>query len=437
MHSTIKPLRFVVAAMVLVVWQLSVIPLATTRVTALSQTELAPATSAVGGSLENQLEEVQKKLGDLRKQKQDIQGAIDAERSKQSGVNNEISSIARERDLLQAEVDEKDLVIQELNLQIEILTNTIADTEKVIVKTKADISDLEVEADKQLSSMYLDLKTYNTGISLIFADGSADIVKTGLYQKTIQDDTNNALKGLKQKNDELNAEITKLEESKVKIESDRKVLDDEKVALAAKKGELQTKISRLVALFNESQRSIDANRKARESLSDQEAKYLGEEELLKQQIFNRVGTINNGTFVKKGTIIGYQGLTGLTTGYHLHFGVMYNGGYQNPCSYLPSGRFGNCGGNGQIDWPLKGTFYYTSAYGYRPEFGSYHRAIDIAHPTQNAPVYAAHDGWYIRGFEPCNPSYWLCKSGGANYVILCQNKSNCNSGFKTMYWHLK
>ena len=41
-----------------------------------------------------------------------------------------------------------------------------------------------------------------------------------------------------------------------------------------------------------------------------------------------------GDFVEAGQILGYMGSTGVSTGSHLHFGVMYNGAWVNPLKYV-------------------------------------------------------------------------------------------------------
>jgi murein DD-endopeptidase MepM/ murein hydrolase activator NlpD len=46
-------------------------------------------------------------------------------------------------------------------------------------------------------------------------------------------------------------------------------------------------------------------------------------------------TVSQGEYVEQGEVIGYVGLTGYTTGYHLHFEVHRNGVIVNPLSYLP------------------------------------------------------------------------------------------------------
>lgn len=45
--------------------------------------------------------------------------------------------------------------------------------------------------------------------------------------------------------------------------------------------------------------------------------------------------VSAGDRVFAGQLIGYMGSTGWSTGYHLHFGISYNGTYVNPMEYLP------------------------------------------------------------------------------------------------------
>ena len=44
--------------------------------------------------------------------------------------------------------------------------------------------------------------------------------------------------------------------------------------------------------------------------------------------------VSSGQTVSAGQLIGYVGRSGVATGYHLHFGIAYNGAYVNPASYI-------------------------------------------------------------------------------------------------------
>jgi murein DD-endopeptidase MepM/ murein hydrolase activator NlpD len=46
-------------------------------------------------------------------------------------------------------------------------------------------------------------------------------------------------------------------------------------------------------------------------------------------------TVKPGDTVRRGQIIGYIGMTGITSGPHVHFEVRENGQHRDPAKYLP------------------------------------------------------------------------------------------------------
>ena len=117
-------------------------------------------------------------------------------------------------------------------------------------------------------------------------------------------------------------------------------------------------------------------------------------------------------------------------GRHLHFMVYSNGGFQNPCAYLPAGSYTNCGGSGELSIPIAPRGTLTS--GFRSPNRPTHNAIDIA--AGGGTVIAAQSGYVYFGYEAC-PSWAVCNNGPAIWAKVCE-VNGCTSGTRTLYYHL-
>ncbi len=392
------------------------------------------------------LTEVQKKLAAIRKQQQDLKANINSEKAEASKYGAEIVKLNNEIRTLQLNVQEKELVIDELNIKIEMLENQIIETEEKIEQTAEEIGELEKETDKRLADMYLDLKSFDNSVNMVFAsEGTSDFIKDGLYREAIQEETNKQLQALARKKTILEQDKEQLKQDKIQVDEDRSLLIEEKKALESNQTVLAQKRSKFEAMKRESDTAAAALALEYNSLSEEEKKLQAELELLKQRLFNSVNAINTGQWVKQGTIIGFEGNTGVSTGNHLHFMLRINGGgYLNACSYLPGRQLRNtyCGVATPTihQWPMEGSISLTSPFG--PRGGSYHYAIDLS-SGGSAPIYAAHDGFIAYGNDGACSWYrgaYPCNGAGANYAkITCpSNQPECGGiTIETGYWHLR
>jgi peptidoglycan hydrolase CwlO-like protein len=397
----------------------------------------------VEASLESDLKNVQDQLTNLKNQKKTLQNQINSEKNKQGQYSGQISTLTAQAELLDVEISEKQLKIDELSLSISILKQSIEETESDIIDSKSSIKELEEKTDVNLAQMYVEQKVVSNDISMVFSSGSTDnFLKNAQYKNAVQEDTNKTLSTLEQKKKDLETKKAELEKDSVQLEKDKALLDEQKNALLVDMTTYNEQKSYYNKLISDSKKAVDTNQKVLGGLTAEEQELLAKEELLQQQIFNSIKSIPNGARVLKGTIIGYEGCTGICTGPHLHFAVQYDGGWRNPCSALPYKTLVNatCGVSSNpliTRWPLNSNPYLTS--GYRTSSRPTHNAIDLATHAGD-PIYATHDGWYIRGNDGACSGYYgsyPCNGSGANYVKICSDKNNCSNGLSTMYFHLQ
>ena len=381
-------------------------------------------------TLEQELTQVKKELEAIRNNKKQLETEISKEKSLQNSYDQELVNLKNKINLLSNKIEEKTLVIKELELEIDLLTTKLDETKAEITQAQGELSVLEEETNTRLVDIYLSQKTFSDLDILISPDGQADIIKFNLYHNSIQDATNTMVSDLKVKRSTLEGKKLTLEEDKIKVQRDEVQLNEELLSLEKDETELNSTKSVYASKKQQSLAKVESNKKALSEFTVEEQKTLAMQNKIEQELFNTVKNLGNGAYVKKGTIIGRQGYSGYVIpsgpgGAHLHFAAKVNGSSVNPCSLLTAGVVSGCGGDGSINWPLSNPFNYTSGYGWRWE--KWHDAIDISSTAStHAPIYAAHDGWLYKGGNFSN-GFWR---------KICETKDNCLQGKYTFYLHL-
>lgn len=345
-----------------------------------------------------------------------------------SEYQQEINVLGRDVTDLQLRIADLQLKIEEIQLQITPLEKSIAEKQEVVDENLAVLDQLEAETFQRLNTGYIEYRTTRKNkLDMLSAKNINSYFKDSQYNVRIQETTNKTINIVADVKSQIEREQTVIEEQKIDLKRNQAVVVENQNEIVALQKQFQQKLeSYYTALENQEQRVAGISTELNEAYSEEREAQTRVDKLLEEK-YAKMGFVPSGVKVSKGRLIGRQGNTGYSFGAHVHFEVFYNGVSKNPCQYVPSGKFGSCSGNGQLRWPLEGSFYYTSGYGYRSFNGktTFHRAIDIAHSSWDAPVFAAHDGYVYKGVD----------GYGGLYVKLCES-ANCQSGFATVYRHL-
>lgn len=142
---------------------------------------------------------------------------------------------------------------------------------------------------------------------------------------------------------------------------------------------------------------------------------LAQSELLRASLSGFLDGLKDGTPVKRGDIIGFEGSTGFSTGCHLHFSVIQNGAWVNPGGFWhelarPEGTVFQ--EYGMTDFARSGAYH-----------GNIHNGIDYVSPC-GTPIQAAADGVIVRDNRTDG-------SGFGHYIMIRHA-----SGLITLYAHL-
>lgn len=327
----------------------------------------------------------------------------------------------------------------ELNeLELESLQSQIHSTEELLTKVNGDIDDLSVKlgrldevivqmqeaAEGRIQEVYKRSRT-----PAFVAVVSAEDFKQAIQQLAY-------LEQMAEADSKLLAEINTNRESYSKQKEELATLKSEKETLAADLANKQRSVEAKQVELGEVKASraavLDRTRGDEQVFQNLLAQAQAEASAMASAL-----STGQSFQVERGQVIGFVGMSGCTSGPHLHFGyrrvnrgtrigaTIAAGSWINPRPYID---------NGTIGVPLEGyPGNITQNFGV-DEVGIYgaggHPAMDMARPM-NTPIRAAQSGWAQKMTDGGCPGYgWLHHGPGKGIIITGHD------GTQTLYWHL-
>jgi peptidoglycan hydrolase CwlO-like protein len=364
-------------------------------------------------------QESEQKLLDIQKQIDETEAELQKTRTEANTLTSQLTYIDTQTKLTELKVNQAIAQIEKLDREISDLSGRIVRLSKTV---------------DEISQVLLNriIQTYKhnnyTAIDLLFSSkGFADLIEKVKYIQVAQANDKKVLYQLQATkttyNDQKNDKQTRQDQQE-KLKKDLEVystqLDQQKKAKSELLRVTQNNETKYQSLLVQLRADADSIRRA-----------LGGAGV-------KLGP------VKRGDIIASVGMTGCTTGPHLHFQVMTNAHVENntvvgggnitdPKPFLDSRQFekpvSNYNGQdcesglcpGSITEKFGETYYVLRS------SGSSHTGLDIADPI-GTPIHAAADGIAYEFHD--SSSCYLTGTAGKGVVIDHQN------GYVTLYWHI-
>ena len=412
-----------------------------------------PTFAHAEGSLEDQLEELQKQLEEIRRRQKELQSQISAEDSTQSYLRSQINiydSSIRQTELL---IEESTKQIQLYALQIDLLAQQISNTEMQIEVTTSQITDRYDHLNDVSFSLYRSNQVSSMDKLLQGNPIDESMYRTHFYDQS-REQAQSLITELESMKAEQEAQKLDLENQKLQNETLKTTLENEKLLLEEQKSGLNVQRQERQSLLSASEGKEKELESEQNAIKKVAAQLEAEMEAIELELLSRV---QNGTHVNRGQTIAKIGRTGncLTygdnprtpevkygwyyphpeeqpiAGSHLHFKVYLNGAIVNPNNHISSDKLAD---------PLPG---HIVSQGYK----SSHKAIDMVYSggasatygklikascsgtvTYHTSYFDADDKGYAGGPFPRHDAHF--------YQLTCDN-GTAQAGYVIFGWHIQ
>jgi septal ring factor EnvC (AmiA/AmiB activator) len=323
------------------------------------------------------------------------------------------------------EAAELQSVVNQLNSQIRQVQGQINSTAGQISKTESEIADLSSQIKVKEEDLAREQENQDEAIRVLYETSGQSTLEVLVGSDSISSLVSHSeyLEALEVR---IEATIAEIEKLKAELEQKKADLETRRNELVALQHQFQLQRSLLQGQESEKARLLSntrtelANFKAEE---DEARRNLNRIEAQLQTTVSRIcrdGVKGSGPRVgqrvNRGSVIGYEGSTGYSTGPHVHFEVCSAGRAVNPIGYVPP-----------LSWPLSSGFRITQGFG-MTEYalagaygGAGHTGIDMT-VAYGAPVYASDSG------EIVLDQYF---GGYGNAVVI-----DHGNGIFTLYGHM-
>ncbi len=303
------------------------------------------ATCPSNYTLQQCYEYVQKQLQDLNKKQGSLNSKLKALSGQQQNAYNKLLVTQTKISKLQIDIKKIELSMLSTQLNIQSLENLIKETQQDISNQNHDLQQRKNKIIDLIHFKYVvsafpwyfytksgdiqSLIEYLSIVSYMLTEQKSEIK----YLELLQDQIKQKEEALAQKQKDLN-------KKQLQLEKETKELNNTKKELESQKAEQQRMLAQIANMEAQIRKEINNVKKKSNQYNEQ-----------LKSIINQLGdqAPPNGTYVAKGSVIGYQGHTGCAYGSHLHFALLKWTGsswvYVNPVSEGLLGCSGSCSPN--------------------------------------------------------------------------------------------